>query len=119
MIGRIRRQIPSRLPRNQARRSLTGTWGLSAPRYWLALGAAVWGLIAMGQTPGPGATQPAQTPPGQTPPAAQPPPVEVPDDEFIEFLGEDDHGDSTWWEFLNKTPPANQSPAQPPQSPRQ
>jgi hypothetical protein len=120
MLGRIKPQILSRLPRNQLRRSLKGTWGLSAPRYWLALGAALWGLIAMGQTPGPGQApaQPAGSPPGRAPPAAQPPPVEAPDDEFIEFLGEDDHGDSAWWEFLNKTPPGSQSPA-PPQSPKQ
>ena len=87
----------------------------------MALGAALWGLIAMGQTPGQGQAPapPAGTPPGRAPPATQPPPANAPDDELIEFLGEDDHGDSAWWEFLNKTPPGDQNPAQPPQSPRQ
>jgi hypothetical protein len=87
----------------------------------MALGAALWGLIAMGQTPGQGQAPapPAGTPPGRAPPATQPPPANAPDDELIEFLGEDDHGDSAWWEFLNKSPPGNQNPAPPPQSPKQ
>lgn len=92
---------------------------MSAPRYGLALGAALWGLTtAMAQTPAPGQApaQPAQSQ-GHTPPAAQRP-ADAPDDEFIEFLGEDDHGDSAWWEFLKKTPPGSQNPAQP-QSPKQ
>jgi hypothetical protein len=88
----------------------------------MALGAALWGLSAMGQTP-PGQGQapapPAGTPPGRAPPATQPPPANAPDDELIEFLGEDDHGDSAWWEFLNKSPPGSQNPAPPPQSPKQ
>jgi len=72
----------------------------------------------MAQTPAPGqpSAQPPQ-PPGRTPQAAQRP-TDAPDDEFIEFLGEDDHGDSAWWEFLKKTQPGSQDPAQP-QSPKQ
>lgn len=75
----------------------------------------------MGQTPGQGQAPapPAGTPPGRAPPATQPPPANAPDDELIEFLGEDDHGDSAWWEFLNKSPPGSQNPAPPPQSPKQ
>ena len=121
MPGRIRPRTPSPRHRNRLNRNLGDAWLLSAPRYWLALGAVLWGLTALGQTPGPGQApaQPAGPPPGQAPPAAQPPPAEAPDDEFIEFLGEDDHGDSAWWEFLKKTPPGSQNPAPPPQSPKQ
>jgi hypothetical protein len=43
----------------------------------------------------------------------------VPDDEFIEFLGEDDHGDAAWWEMVKKAQPGTQSSAPPPQSPKQ
>ena len=87
----------------------------------MALGAALWGLTAIGQAPGQGQAPapPAGTPPGRAPPATQPPPANAPDDELIEFLGEDDHGDSAWWEFLKKTPPGSQNPAPPPQSPKQ
>jgi hypothetical protein len=73
----------------------------------------------MGQAPADQGQNPAQLPPapGHAPAAAQRP-ANSPDDEFIEFLGEDDHGDSAWWEFLKKTPPGDQNPAQP-QSPKQ
>jgi hypothetical protein len=86
----------------------------------MALGAALLGFSAMGQTPAQGQTPapPAEQQPAHAPPAAQPPPADTPDDEFIEFLGEDDHGDSAWWEFLKKTPPGSQNPAPPP-SPKQ
>jgi hypothetical protein len=75
-------------------------------------------LTAAAQTPAQGqpAPQPAQS--QGHPPAATQRPADAPDDEFIEFLGEDDHGDSAWWEFLKKTPQGNQNPAQP-QSPKQ
>jgi len=33
-----------------------------------------------------------------------------PDDEFIEFLGADDVGDSAWWEFLKKSGPTPGDP---------
>jgi hypothetical protein len=36
----------------------------------------------------------------------------VPDEEFIEFLGEDDHGDAAWSEFLKRA--QQQNPAPPP-----
>jgi hypothetical protein len=72
----------------------------------------------MGQTPGQGQTPaPPPQPQGHAPVATQRP-ADAPDDEFIEFLGEDDHGDSAWWEFLKKTPPGDQNPAQQ-QSPKQ
>jgi hypothetical protein len=74
------------------------------------------GLSALGQTPGQGQ---APSPSAQQQRAAPPPPrpADAPDDEFIEFLGEDDHGDSAWWEFLKKQQ-GSQDPAQP-QSPKQ
>ena len=76
--------------------------------------------MAMGQTPGqPPAPAPAAEPPaGRAPPAAQRPPADAPDDELIEFLGEDDHGDTAWWEFLKKTPPG-QNPAPGQETPKQ
>jgi hypothetical protein len=57
--------------------------------------------------------------------ADQPPPMpnapqsdssDVPDDGFIEFLGDDDVGDAAWWEFLKKTTPRKESP--PPEPPQ-
>jgi hypothetical protein len=79
----------------------------------LALGALLSGSTAVAQTPGQGQ---APAPQGRAPPAP-PRPADAPDDEFIEFLGEDDHGDSAWWEFL-KNQHGDQDPAQP-QSPKQ
>jgi hypothetical protein len=66
-----------------------------------------------GATPCPGAgtgagaalcVRPAQS---AAPPASQ----EVPDEEFIEFLGEDDHGDAAWSEFLKRAQHGAQNPA--------
>jgi hypothetical protein len=57
------------------------------------------------------------------PPPPPPPPTasaDAPDEEFIEFLGEDDVGDAAWWEFLKKSAlGAGDQPAQPPQEVRQ
>jgi hypothetical protein len=84
---------------------------LISPKYWLVLGTALWVVCAAGQPP-------AQAPPPQpgkpVPNAPSPPPSDIPDEEFIEFLGEDDHGDTAWWEFLKKAPPGQQNPATPP-----
>jgi len=78
-----------------------------------AAAALVWASGAAAQPAG----QQGQPPP----PAgrAQTPPAKVPDEEFIEFLGEDDHGDAAWWEFLKKTQPGAQNPAPPPQGSKQ
>jgi len=69
-------------------------------------------MAAMAQPPAPA---PAPAPP---PPAAA---ANAPDDDFIEFLGSDDVGDTAWWEFLNKSaapgeedPPPAPAPAPPP-----
>lgn len=70
----------------------------------------------MAQAPAPGQ---APAPPGHVSPAVQPGKGDVPDDELIEFLGEDDYGDAAWWEFLKKTAPGNQNPGPPPQTPKQ
>jgi hypothetical protein len=83
-----------------------------------AVGALLWGLHALGQTPAPAQPPPADPPQGRAPTPAQRP-ADAPDDEFIEFLGEDDHGDSAWWEFLKKSPPENQNPAPGQESPKQ
>lgn len=58
------------------------------------------------------------------PPAPPPPPptasADAPDEEFIEFLGEDDVGDAAWWEFLKKSAlGAGDQSAPPPQEARQ
>ena len=75
----------------------------------------MWAVCSAAETP-PLQPQPARAPPN----APQPQPSDVPDEEFIEFLGEDDHGDTAWWEFLKKQPPAQQDPATPPpRDPRQ
>ncbi len=87
-------------------------------RTWLGLCAGVCTAALAGQ--------PAQPPPASTPPPAGAPPASAPhgqppvdpaDDEFIEFLGEDDVGDAGWWEFLKKTAPDKDppKPAAPPQ----
>jgi hypothetical protein len=56
-------------------------------------------------------------PPTPPPPAAS---ADAPDDEFIEFLGEDDVGDAAWWEFLKSSAPgAGDQSARPPQEARQ
>ncbi len=59
---------------------------------------------------------PPQRPAPVAPSQPSVPPGEVPDDEFIEFLGSDDVGDTAWWEFLKRLPPqGNNPPAPPPQ----
>jgi hypothetical protein len=80
---------------------------LNGSKHWLVLAAVAWACAATAQTP----AQPA-TPSGSGRPqtaAPKTPPAEVPDEELIEFLGEDDHGDEAWWEFLKKTPPGGQT----------
>ena len=57
-------------------------------------------------------------PPGSTQSAAPPASQDVPDEEFIEFLGEDDHGDAAWSEFLKRAQQQNPAPP-PPQGTKQ
>jgi len=68
---------------------------LSAARYWLVLGAALC-VVAHAEQP---------------PPPTSP---DLPDEEFIEFLGADDHGDVAWWELLKKASPGTEEPTAPP-----
>jgi hypothetical protein len=81
---------------------------LNGSKYRLVLAALLWAAVAAAQPPG---QQPAG---GRAPPAQQPPAANAPDDDFIEFLGEDDHGDGTWSEMVKKTQqqgtPSPQSP---------
>jgi hypothetical protein len=63
----------------------------------------------------------AGQPPAPPPPSAPPQSTststsaEAPDEEFIEFLGEDDHGDdAAWREFLKNAPPGTEKPTPPP-----
>lgn len=114
MPGRTRRRTPVRLHRILA-------------RHWLILvGASLWGLSAGGQAPAPaqsaspGKAAGPTAPPVQSPPAgAGRPAAGDPDADFIEFLGEDDHGDQAWWELLNRTQARGQDPAPTPQAPKQ
>jgi len=91
---------------------------LREPCYRLVLGALLWAAAVRAQPP---AQVPAQPPAGTSaghataaPPASQ----DVPDEEFIEFLGEDDHGDAAWSEFLKRAQHGAQNPA-PPQGTKQ
>jgi hypothetical protein len=91
---------------------------LREPRYRLVLGALLWAAAVRAQPP---AQAPAQTPAvpaghaqTATPPASQ----DVPDEEFIEFLGEDDQGDAAWSEFLKRAQHGAQNPT-PPQGTKQ
>jgi hypothetical protein len=84
---------------------------LTRGRYWLVLGAAMWAAAVAGPPP---------PPPGTDRSAS----ADVPDDELIEFLGADDHGDAAWWEFLKNAQPGTDKPgadkpgAPPPQDPK-
>ena len=87
------------------------------PRYRLVLGALLWAAAVRAQPPAP---VPAPAPPAAAghQPAAPPASQDVPDEEFIEFLGEDDHGDAAWSEFLKRAQHGAQNPA-PPQGTKQ
>ncbi len=70
---------------------------------------------AQAQAPGAAQGQQPGQPAARAPPAPQAPPAtSLPDADFIEFLGEDDHGDAAWWEFLRKAAPGAQNSAPPP-----
>jgi hypothetical protein len=66
-------------------------------------------MTAFAGQPSPAPPPPAPPPP-QTPQSATP---GVPDEEFLEFLGEDDHGDdAAWRELLKNAPPVPQDEKQ-------
>jgi hypothetical protein len=89
---------------------------LREPRYRLVLGALLWAAAVRAQPP---AQAPAPAAPaGHTQTAAPPASQDVPDEEFIEFLGEDDHGDAAWSEFLKRAQHGTQNPT-PPQGTKQ
>jgi hypothetical protein len=110
MILRIKQRIPGRQPKVEIR--------LTASRYWFALGAAL-GAVALAGQPPPGS--PPQSPattnaPGVATPGVATPGAGMPNDEFIEFLGADDVGDTALWEFLkNSAPRKVRLPVPPPQ----
>jgi len=84
---------------------------LREPHYQLVLGALLWAAVARAEPPN--APAPAPAPPEHSQSAAPPPSQDVPDEEFIEFLGEDDHGDAAWSEFLKRAQHGAQNPAPP------
>jgi hypothetical protein len=88
---------------------------LREPCYRLVLGALLWAAAVRAQPP---AQAPAQAPAGHPQTAAPPASQEQPDEEFIEFLGEDDHGDAAWSEFLKRAQHGAQNPT-PPQGAKQ
>jgi len=85
---------------------------LREPRYRLVLGALLCAAAVRAQTPGQVPKPAPSAPPASAQTAAPPAPQDVPDEEFIEFLGEDDHGDAAWSEFLKRA--QQQNPAPPP-----
>ncbi len=85
------------------------------PRYRLVLGALLWAAAVRAQPP---AQVPAPAPAGHAQTPAPPASQDVPDEEFIEFLGEDDHGDAAWSEFLKRAQHGAQNPT-PPQGAKQ
>ena len=88
------------------------------PRYRLVLGALLWAAAVRAQPPAQAPAPPPAAPAGH--PQAAPPPAsqDEPDAEFIEFLGEDDHGDTAWSEFLKRAQHGAQNPS-PPQGTKQ
>lgn len=83
------------------------------PRYRLVLGALLWAAALRAQPPAQVPPAPPPAPPGHSQTATPPPSQDVPDEEFIEFLGEDDHGDAAWSEFLKRAQHGAQNPAPP------
>jgi hypothetical protein len=92
---------------------------LREPCYRLVLAALLWAAAVRAQPPAQAPVQAPTAPAGHTQ-AAPPPPAsqDVPDEEFIEFLGEDDHGDVAWSEFLKGAQHGTQNPP-PPQGTKQ
>jgi hypothetical protein len=99
MTGRTSPPILQRQPRADRR--------VTSERRWLLAATALCAVAIAGPPP----AAPATTRP---PAPHESQPQGVPDDEFIEFLGTDDVGDETWWEFLKKAPPRRDSPHAPP-----
>jgi hypothetical protein len=87
---------------------------LNAVRYWLALTAVLGAVAFAGQPPPP--APPAPDPNGAGAQGTPPQGALPPNDDFIEYLGEDDVGDTELWEFLKNSPPRK---GQPPDSPPQ
>jgi hypothetical protein len=85
---------------------------LSPGRAWLLL-CAVCAVANAGAAP----TSPAPPPATEKKPvAAASKDAPVPDEDFLEFLGQDDVGDTALLEYLKRTPPrGNIPPAAPPQ----
>jgi hypothetical protein len=86
-----------------------------AARHWLVLGAALCTAAFAGEPP-----QAPTAPPAVPQRSPDPTDAAASDDDFIEFLGEDDVGDAAWWEFLKKSaPPKEPHPLPPTQDAKQ
>ena len=88
------------------------------PRYRLFLGALLWAAALRAQPPAQAPPPPPAAPAGHAQAAPPPASQDPPDEEFIEFLGEDDHGDTAWSEFLKRAQRGDQNPT-PPQGTKQ
>jgi hypothetical protein len=91
---------------------------LREPRYRLVLGALLCAAAVRAQSPAPASPSSPAASPGHAQSSPPPASQEAPDEEFIEFLGEDDHGDAAWSEFLKRAQHGAQNPT-PPQGTKQ
>ena len=79
-------------------------------RRWLLAATACCTVAIAGPPPAPETAHPPPPLHESQPQGAQESQQGVPDEDFIEFLGADDVGDDTWWEFLQKPPPRRENP---------
>jgi len=83
---------------------------LNAVTYWLALSAVV-SAVAFADQPSPGSGSPtSQSASSRAAEDPSTPGDAASDDDFFEFLGADDVGDTDLWEYLKSAAP----PARPP-----
>jgi hypothetical protein len=95
-----------------------------AARHLLALGMVACAASFAGPPPSPpsdaaraatpAVDPPTVDPPGVATPGVATPGAATPDDDFIEFLGRDDVGDSALWAFLKKSAQRKDSTSTPP-----
>jgi len=86
---------------------------LNAVRYWLALSSLVGALALADQPPGPSSPPGQASPPSAPGRTAQDPAAAADataDDDFFEYLGADDVGDTDLWEMLKNEPPPGPRP---------
>jgi hypothetical protein len=85
-----------------------------AARHLLALGMVACAASFAGPPPSPPSDAARAATPAVDPPGVATPGAATPDDDFIEFLGRDDVGDSALWAFLKKSAQRKDSTSTPP-----